>query len=605
MITLKKYIFQTSFLLCLGIFIFLFFYHPIETEDVWWHLSTGRWIAQHVQVPNEDVFPFAHERTHWLCNNEWLGSVILYLIAKGGGVVGLKVFRPLFFIFLTGILFFYSYKRLPFSLLILLILLETFGLANRSFLRPDIFNFFFIQIFLINLFDYEDSGKRQRLWILPILSCIWFNIHLGSFIYGTLLLFIFFLSACVRYFNLNLGRGDASQKVNAKRQVQDLALTALACLVSFAVNPYGIEGFLYPFKVFLFPDFVGYHKLTTLIVEMQPPGYLFTSFHYFYYFALFAFGLFIIPFNKKNNFSLTMLLMFSFFVFLYMQRASSFFTLVCAYVIVEGAKRTRFNDIWKSFRYSKLVDGLLLTGIAIFLLIQILTFWDQKSYFNGRRINDRSLTVNLLSEAPIQLLLKNKITGPVFNQDLLGGQIIWLGYPDLRPFLDGRNSSQERLNITQAIFLNPQGIWPKAESDYHFKIIILHLSQFPFIKYISTLPTWQLISVSGDYVTYVKRGAFHLPKELNGFEDTLRSRVVSTEDLRSLKRLTERKNVSMLRGILHPSAYVDLISDSITLFELGYKGAAVEDLVKASKISDHPYIRNLAVVMLKQLDKTS
>ena len=78
-----KYIFQTPFLLCLGIFIFLFFYHPIETEDVWWHLSTGRWIAQHVQVPNEDVFPFAHERTHWLCNNEWLGSVILYGIVKG------------------------------------------------------------------------------------------------------------------------------------------------------------------------------------------------------------------------------------------------------------------------------------------------------------------------------------------------------------------------------------------------------------------------------------------------------------------------------------------------------------------------------------------
>ncbi len=556
-------------------------------------------------MPRVDVFPFANETTSWLCNYEWLGSVILYLIVKTGGLLGLKVFRSLLFIFVIGILFRYSYKRLPFSLLTILILLVTFGLANRSFLRPDIFNFIFIQIFLINLFDYENNGNRQRLWILPILNIIWLNIHLGSFIYGALLLFVFFLSACLRYFNLNPEHSIAVQKLNAKRQIKDLALTALIFLVTYVVNPYGMEGFLYPWKVFLLPKFVGYLNLTRVIEEMQPPGYLFISFDYFYYFFLFIFGLSVLFFNKKNNFSLTILLLFSLFAFFYMQRNSSFFALVCAYVTVEGAQRTKFNDLWQSFRYSKIVDGLVLIGLALFLLIQISNLWNQKSYFNGQWINNRSLTVNLITETPIKLLIKNKIKGPVFNKDLLGGQIIWLGYPDLRPFMDGRNSSQERFNNTWAIVLNPKEIWPRAEKEYNFKIVIYSTTNdldLKFVKYLNAQPTWQLISVDGPVVIYVKRGEFHLPKELNGFEVLLKSHHVSNDDLRTLKRLAERSNVSMSQEFYHPSVgSVDVFFTGATLFNLGYKGAGVEDLIKGLKISDQPFMRETAVLILKQL----
>ncbi|MBF0570758.1 MAG: hypothetical protein HQL12_02680 [Candidatus Omnitrophica bacterium] len=598
--------FQKFILLCAGLFIFLFFFNPIETGDVWWHLSTGKWIVDHWQVPHEDVFPFAHEKTPWLCNNEWLGSLLLYLIVKTGGLLGLKVFRSLFFVFIIGILFFYSCRRLPFSLLIILILLETFGIANRGFLRPDIFNILFIQILFISLFDYEDSGNCKKLWALPVLSLIWFNIHLGGFIYSLLLLFIFFLSACIRYFNLNSGHCNAGERLNAKIQIKSLALTAFGCLAGFIFNPYGIEGFLYPFKVFLQPNFIGYYKLTTLVSEMQPPGYLFTSFHFFYYFILLAAGVLVIFFNKKNNFTFIILLLFSLGAFFYMQRNSYFFSLVCAYVIAAGAKRINFNDVWRSLRCVKLIEGVLFTGIVLFLLIQIISLWFQKSYYNGQLVNTRSLIVSPVSEAPIKLLIKHKITGPVFDSDILGGQIIWLGYPDLRPFVDGRNSSKERLNNAMAILYHPKEVWPTAQRDYNFKIVILNSfsdSELSLLKYLGTQATWQLISVNGLYVTYVKRGEFKLSKELDNFEEFLKTHDVSGNDLRSLKSLAGGTNPSVLKEIFLPSADNNgLYLNFVSLYRLGFTGAAVENLVKASKAGDRAQVRNTAVFVLKQLN---
>jgi hypothetical protein len=252
-------------------------------------------------------------------------------------------------------------------------------------------------------------------------------------------------------------------------------------------------------------------------------------------------------------------------------------------------------------------DCFLFIGIAVFLLVQILDRTNQKSYYNGQLVNDRFLQVNPDAEAPIKLLLKNKITGPVFNEDVLGGLMIWLGYPGLRPFLDTRTIDWGRFNRFRAILLYPKEVWPTAQRDYNFKIVILDTAisyDLPFIRYFNTQLTWQLISVNGPLVTFVKRGEFHLPKELKGFEALLKSHDVSTDDLRNLKMLTEGKNVLMSQGFFHPSVtYVDLYPESFSLLMLGYKGAAVEDLVKALKISNPPGGRNRAGIILELLDK--
>jgi len=601
-----KYILQRPFLqkcllLLLGVFIFLYLFDPIETEDVWWHLSTGKWIVEHWQLPHVDIFSFGDVRAPWSCHNEWLGSSILYLVFKIHGLLGLKFFRSLYFVFVTGILFFNLYKRLPFLYVIIFTLLVALGVANRNYLKPDMFNVLFIQFFLINLFNYEDKGERKYLWFLPVVMCIWFNVHLGSLIYGMPLVSIFFLSAAIRYFIA--GKGDAVQKAIAFRQARDLALTGAACLFSFLLNPYGVEGFLYPFKVFLFPDYIGFFKFAHSIQEMQPPWYIFHSFGYIYYFVLFALALTVILFNKKNL-TIILLLAFSTFAFLYVGRNSAFYTIVCAYVFVFGIRRIKFDGIRQRLPYVKIIECLLCLGVVLFLMDQIAGICLQKEYINGQTINKYRLLDDPSTETLIRTLIDNKITGPVFNADELGGEMIWMGYPELRPFRDGRNNSYERSNNALVTMFHPKENWATMESRYHFKIVVLAPFKYMdehFLQYLNTQPSWQLIAVNGLYAVYVKRGAFNLPKELDGFEASARARKIAVDDLQNLQRLKSLELASVLQQrYFYPMASnIDHYLDYITLFDIGCKGAAVEELVNALKVCNLGEFRRQADIILK------
>ena len=51
----------------------------------------------------------------------------------------------------------------------------------------------------------------------------------------------------------------------------------------FVINPYGVEGLLFPYKVFLFPKYYGFYKMISITAELQDSSYIFFSFDYFYY----------------------------------------------------------------------------------------------------------------------------------------------------------------------------------------------------------------------------------------------------------------------------------------------------------------------------------
>ena len=85
------------------LFVFFSFYKPLEFEDGWWHLATGRWIVQNNAVPHQDPFPFTDKPAPWILT-QWLGSTIFYLVHAASGIAGLKFFR--FFVFFLSITIF-------------------------------------------------------------------------------------------------------------------------------------------------------------------------------------------------------------------------------------------------------------------------------------------------------------------------------------------------------------------------------------------------------------------------------------------------------------------------------------------------------------------
>ncbi|MBF0490404.1 MAG: hypothetical protein HQL15_07255 [Candidatus Omnitrophica bacterium] len=593
---------QTLLFGLMGIFIFLFFFRPIETEDVWWHLSTGRWIVEHQQTPHVDIFPFANESTPWSCHNEWLGSVLLYLIVKFFGLFGLKVFRSLFITLVIGILWRYAYKKVPTLFLSLFILLASLGIGSRCFLKPDLFNVLFVQVFLISLFDHEKKGAWKSLGILPVLSCVWFNIHIGALIYGISLISIFFLSSVINYFLLK--KKDDIDYLNFKR-VRNLGLLLLACLGSFILNPYGLEGFLYPFKVFLMPDFIGFYKFSSIIGEMHPPVYIFQSVEYFYYFVLFFIGLGVVLLNIRSNLTLALLFIFSFLVFLSVRSRGSFFAMVCSYVFIQGVSKVEFERIGQRIPYLKIIENVASIVLLLFLMIQVAILLCQKTYIDKKVVNNLLMEGDPYSDRVIGGLISNQITGPIFNTETLGGKILWLGYPSLRPFRDGRNNSYER-NYNQLVLLYHPEKWIEAEKRYGFKIVILRPSvplERDLMRFIASQNTWQLIAIDGPWAVYVKKGEFSLPRGLNDFQKTMESRrYMTVNDLRELKQLTGSQKRSLRwQEFFEPvSNKGDLLANSQSKAWLGYQGAAVEDLIETYKVADSPEIRNAANFILVQ-----
>ena len=74
------------------VFFFLFFFRPIEIEDIWWHLSTGRWILANGAFPTQDVFSYVSPPGHWILTQA-PASCIFYIVYLLDGLFALKIFR--------------------------------------------------------------------------------------------------------------------------------------------------------------------------------------------------------------------------------------------------------------------------------------------------------------------------------------------------------------------------------------------------------------------------------------------------------------------------------------------------------------------------------
>ncbi|MFQ5768316.1 MAG: hypothetical protein ACE5ID_10085, partial [Acidobacteriota bacterium] len=61
---------------------------PVTNNDIWLHMSTGRWILEHGQVPLTDPFSFS-AHGHRYHAHEWLAGVIFEEVHRLFGIAGL------------------------------------------------------------------------------------------------------------------------------------------------------------------------------------------------------------------------------------------------------------------------------------------------------------------------------------------------------------------------------------------------------------------------------------------------------------------------------------------------------------------------------------
>lgn len=551
----------------LGIAVFLAyvcwtFIRPVETEDIWWHLATGRWIAAHGEYPSVDVFSPKSVPSEWVLTQA-TGSLLFYKIFALGGLEGLIAFRALFFAFVTGLILLRADKKIPMPWLITLLTVAVLDvLEARHHLRPYIFNLLFIQLYLIVLSARREGAGRYAVFLLPLLSAAWFNLHLGAFVYGSLIIGIF----------LGCSLLEAAQKKTAPGSGPRVYLLALAGhALGFLANPYGIAGALYPFKAFFDTNFVVKNLIMHSITELRPPCHIF-SLEGWRYLIIFTLAVFALWKTKENQLRNTLLFVTGTGLFLYAQRAVDFWALASLYVMIDAAAQNRLFECWQQWPRKKALAAALAVLCAAVMDAEVYGDWKKETYRLGKLEREKcQLTDNLNPAEPLWMLQASGLTATVFNWDGYGGYLLWAGHPGIKPLADGRQADPELYADYLRVVFDPKRFWPEKEAQYGITLALLnggHGSNHALIDYLIARPDWQLISVSGNAVLLVKQGAHVLPEGWATFEEKARNRPVTPDDLIPAE----------IDGSLTAVEEIDVMNEGIILFTSGFYGEGLKRL---------------------------
>jgi hypothetical protein len=133
------------------------------------------------------------------------------------------------------------------------------ALAGRYFwdIRPQMFTYLFLALFLLLIDDFRSRGRTASLWPLAPLTGLWANLH-GGFVLGPLVLGAYLLGDALDY----LVRGHRHRGRSAL-----LTLPLAGGVLLSLLNPNGYHLWLYPIRLTEHPDVLSF------VVEWFSPDF--------------------------------------------------------------------------------------------------------------------------------------------------------------------------------------------------------------------------------------------------------------------------------------------------------------------------------------------
>ncbi len=418
----------------------------IKADDIWWHLSTGRYILQTWTLPDLNIYSFTAPGHPWL-PHEWLSEVVFYLVYSVLGAKGLIAFGIA--LNATAVALVYRitqrYSNSPFLSSMITLLAALMMLGNFS-LRPYLFgNLFFIAS--IHAMEEPGAGGKLRPLLLFVLFSAWANFH-GSFIIGLALIILYMAASVAPHL-----RGKKRSWAPTKALIIDFGIALVAC----TSTPHHIYGLIFPLE-YLQNAMTGKVSYLTNISEWQsagfstPLGRMIIFYVMFCMFAIVGSGVSPAPIH------IGLLVAFSFFAFStirnipllgiaatpvlarHLPKALSKFTRLFGSNSALSAAMDRFhkNSVHMDRRSAKII---LPTLVSLVLLI-VFSVPDKStiSYASTTGVTElKDLSPSFYPEGLIKQLPIRAKGRRLFNYFNWGGAIIWSLYPEIKVFIDQRN----------------------------------------------------------------------------------------------------------------------------------------------------------------------
>jgi tetratricopeptide (TPR) repeat protein/type IV secretory pathway VirB2 component (pilin) len=408
-------------------FPFLLALEKISESDTFWHLKTGEWIIAHGAVPRVDPFSATVNGKPWL-DWEWLFQAGIYIVYSCGGFNALVAGKAVI-VFLTGLVLFLACRQngAGVPLAALLVTAALVAARERLEVRPDVVMLLFAAL-TVMLLESARRGKPYSLLWLPLLQLIWVNVH-GSFLLGIAITGIY---AVVHGIELA-----------ARKQWRGALLVIVVLLLSCAacfVNPFGVQLVRHAIEQTRASSpsgAIGEWQPTRSLLLTEPNRALQVFWWLFWLNPLVLAAVLAI---KRREFPWAQALVVAAMSVLALRanRFTALYAVVTAPILAHGLAVVREKLAGKERSdWGEATAGILAGLTATFLIFVVVTNrWamaEDRSQKFGWGVDESVVPVRALA-----MMAKLPPGLNVFNTFLSGGPLIWKGYPQWRPFCDGR-----------------------------------------------------------------------------------------------------------------------------------------------------------------------
>jgi len=416
----------------LAISAFLFGFKQITDADTLWHLKSGQLIYEK-GPPHEDTFSFRTAGREWI-DAQWLFQLIIYLVYRLAGFAGLSVFTGVVIALAWLLLFYAGWDERAGPVSWALLMLSLWSSSERFNLRPEILSFVMIAVYLAIL-ERDRAKPTRAVFVLIIFQIFWANIE-GIWPIGLVIIGTYWIEAIiVRHVSKPwLDRPAAGSPARL------MILLMLATAVCFA-TPYFYKGFFFPLTLFRESALAHYYK--DAIIEFLPTftegDIMFLRMPFLILIIISAAGFILNPRKLRP----AHLVLWTAFLYLSLSanRNIGLFSISAAFFasynfsgfLARHAHKTDSGRI-EFFRWVFLATGL---GLAVFYCVALPTNkiykWDMTQRIFGPGFPAR---YELAKAADFLKMAGWK--GKIFNDEVSGGYLIWIGAPDWKVYVDGR-----------------------------------------------------------------------------------------------------------------------------------------------------------------------
>ncbi|KKS33400.1 MAG: hypothetical protein UU95_C0033G0006 [Parcubacteria group bacterium GW2011_GWC2_42_12] len=445
--------------LCLIIKIDLF------TADLGRHLKNGEIILTDSAearnaVLTTNYYSYAEGSSPFI-NHHWLSGVIFFLFFNLFGFSGLSFLYLVFMLIAFWLVFDLIRDKInPFAIFAISLIVIPI-IASRAEVRPEVFTYLFVALFIWICFRYSEGKINQRwLWLLPVLQIIWINVHIG-FVFGPFIIGVFLLTFLI-------------QKDFSK--VKNIGLILFTSCLALLANPAHIYGAIYPFNIF--------GEYSYRVLENQSVGFLdnlsvgnpYTFYSYKILLVLVLLSYIIVAFINWRKLSLPFFifsLVFGIMGWLAIRDFPLFglvgiASLIMNIKIIYDYGGDKFGFLNKEEFLVPVFVGLILVGAVMTIGLIV------------KRSGSFGVGITNGVNNAAQFFKVNNIKGLIFNNYDIGGYLIYNLFPSEKVFFDNRPETYAKKFVDEEYIkaMEDPEVFKKLDEKYKFNAIFFYYRDY-------------------------------------------------------------------------------------------------------------------------------